>query len=410
MPAKPSLIARHLAPATAAQPAGAALLVLATLLVPAALFVPATAAAQPPGDAQPPAAAGDESTAGAEPKAGDEPSGAAGRPEAPPPPPADKPAPAPPPPAPADPPLLGPAPAAPEPAAAPSAEAATGEGGTAGAEATTPGADDGGTDAGRDVSPDPTSEVYAEDWWSLSHPVFELHGYYRVRAEFFNSFTLGRRDAIKPLWPQPPDNDYFSADKRAPHRVELCGDKPDDHEPCDNATQAGANMRFRLNPELHISDNLRVRSQIDLLDNIVLGSTPQGYANQPSDGGYQVVARGGYSPTGAFVSTQWAPSGGYNSFKDSILVKRVWGEYSSPVGQLRFGRMPSHLATNAPQVSFKTGTSYGYRDAWAAGFSETHAVVVWIGRADGGALPGMTGRDTALPALFSCGNSGTHGP
>ena len=65
------------------------------------------------------------------------------------------------------------------------------------------------------------------------------------------------------------------------------------------------------------------------------------------------------------------------------------------------GRMPSHLATNAPQVSFKTGTSYGYRDAWAAGFSGTHAVVVWIGRADGGALPGMTGRDAALPALFS---------
>jgi hypothetical protein len=41
--------------------------------------------------------------------------------------------------------------------------------------------------------------------------------------------------------------------------------------------QAGANMRFRLTPELHISDNLRVLSQIDMLDNLVLGSTPSGF-------------------------------------------------------------------------------------------------------------------------------------
>ena len=188
----------------------------------------------------------------------------------------------------------------------------------------------------------PTSEVYAEDWWRLSRPVFELHGYFRVRSEFFHNFALGRRDEVKPLWPQPPDHDYVDTGGN-PHNVVLCGSDPSSLEACDNNTQAGANMRFRLNPELHISDNVRVRAQIDLLDNIVLGSTPQGYANQPSDGGgYQVVARGGYSPLGSFSSTQWAPVAGVNSTTDSIVVKRVWGEYSSPIGQLRFGRMPSH--------------------------------------------------------------------
>ncbi len=124
--------------------------------------------------------------------------------------------------------------------------------------------------------------------------------------------------------------------------VKLCGSSPDKPEACDNATQAGANMRFRLNPELHISDNLRIRTQIDILDNVVLGSTPEGYANRPGSEGYQVVARGGYTPTGAFASTQWAPVAGLNSTVDSITVKRVWGEYSTPFGQLRFGRMPSH--------------------------------------------------------------------
>ena len=38
------------------------------------------------------------------------------------------------------------------------------------------------------------SEVYAEDWWSHARPTIDLHGYYRVRAELFHQFALGRRD------------------------------------------------------------------------------------------------------------------------------------------------------------------------------------------------------------------------
>ena len=187
------------------------------------------------------------------------------------------------------------------------------------------------------------SEIYAEDWWSHARPTFEFHGYFRVRAELFHNFALGRFDAPgNQIWPQPADNAY--ADLRGNTPVALCGDTPLSRESCEDDTQAGANMRFRLNPELHISDNLRVLSQIDLLDNLVLGSTPDGYSNQPggTGSGYRVVQRGGYSPAGAFASTQWAPSAGQNSTSDSIVVKRVWGEYLTPVGLLRFGRMPSH--------------------------------------------------------------------
>ena len=64
------------------------------------------------------------------------------------------------------------------------------------------------------------------------------------------------------------------------------------------------------------------------------------------------------------------------------------------------GRMPGRLTANAPQIAFKTGTSYGFRDAWAAGVSGDHAIVVWVGRADGAPRPRATGRDTALPILF----------
>jgi penicillin-binding protein 1C len=64
------------------------------------------------------------------------------------------------------------------------------------------------------------------------------------------------------------------------------------------------------------------------------------------------------------------------------------------------GRMPALLTQEAPVIAFKTGTSYGFRDAWAAGTGGGQAVVVWIGRADSSPRPGVTGRDGALPVLF----------
>ncbi|MCJ2134679.1 penicillin-binding protein 1C [Methylobacterium sp. J-026] len=51
-------------------------------------------------------------------------------------------------------------------------------------------------------------------------------------------------------------------------------------------------------------------------------------------------------------------------------------------------------------IAYKTGTSYGYRDAWAAGFDRRVTVVVWVGRPDGAAVPGLVGRTVAGPILF----------
>ncbi|MGP1274498.1 MAG: penicillin-binding protein 1C, partial [Caulobacterales bacterium] len=60
----------------------------------------------------------------------------------------------------------------------------------------------------------------------------------------------------------------------------------------------------------------------------------------------------------------------------------------------------ARLTAGAPAIAYKTGTSYGFRDAWAAGVAGGYAVVVWVGRADGAPRPGATGRQAALPALF----------
>ena len=54
----------------------------------------------------------------------------------------------------------------------------------------------------------------------------------------------------------------------------------------------------------------------------------------------------------------------------------------------------------ARDVGFKTGTSYGFRDAWAMGFSRRYTVGVWVGRADGSTRPGHFGRNDAAPLLL----------
>ncbi len=57
---------------------------------------------------------------------------------------------------------------------------------------------------------------------------------------------------------------------------------------------------------------------------------------------------------------------------------------------------------NAPvnRLAYKTGTSYGHRDAWAVGFDGRHVIGVWMGRADGTPVPGAFGGDLAAPILF----------
>lgn len=58
-----------------------------------------------------------------------------------------------------------------------------------------------------------------------------------------------------------------------------------------------------------------------------------------------------------------------------------------------------HLVQNRPAYAWKTGTSYGFRDAWAVAVSNDATVGVWIGRPDGTPSPGQYGAATAAPLL-----------
>jgi penicillin-binding protein 1C len=76
-------------------------------------------------------------------------------------------------------------------------------------------------------------------------------------------------------------------------------------------------------------------------------------------------------------------------------VGEILAEAPLPEG---FPSLP--VALRERRIAYKTGTSAGYRDAWAAGYSHNWTVVVWVGHADGTPRPGQLGRLSALPILF----------
>jgi penicillin-binding protein 1C len=61
---------------------------------------------------------------------------------------------------------------------------------------------------------------------------------------------------------------------------------------------------------------------------------------------------------------------------------------------------PPPLNAAGGRIAFKTGTSYGYRDAWAVGFDGRRTIGVWVGRPDGAPVSGLFGRGAAAPILF----------
>ncbi len=106
---------------------------------------------------------------------------------------------------------------------------------------------------------------------------------------------------------------------------------------------------------------------------------------------YASLARGGES-----VELLWQPNDNIFSPKPRRLLEpqAAW-----MVGDVLLGA-PVPLNSKSGNIAFKTGTSYGYRDAWAVGFDGATTIAVWVGRPDGSAVPGLIGRIAAAPILF----------
>ena len=71
------------------------------------------------------------------------------------------------------------------------------------------------------------------------------------------------------------------------------------------------------------------------------------------------------------------------------------------VGNVLIGTPPPENGAHN-RIAFKTGTSYGYRDAWAVGFDGKRTIGVWVGRPDGAPVTGLAGRTAAAPTGRRC--------
>ncbi|HEY1417179.1 MAG TPA: TIGR04551 family protein, partial [Myxococcaceae bacterium] len=146
--------------------------------------------------------------------------------------------------------------------------------------------------------------------------LLELHGYFRVRPELLHKLDLDQPPDLSNFWLFPrPNGQFLATGLSGGHSI------------------AGTNMRFRLDPTLNISEEVRIKAQIDALDNLVWGSTPQ-YAYIRQD----------RVDIGLLGASQVPPIPGVNSTQSNLAVKRVWGEVATPIGLLKFGRMGDQFA------------------------------------------------------------------
>ena len=147
---------------------------------------------------------------------------------------------------------------------------------------------------------------------SSDHVFIEHHGYLRFRADMHHTLDLGT---------------YSSAERRGtsqylpPLTSRVAGVNQD------SASLASANIRFRYEPTIHVGEQLRVHTTLDLPDNLVLGSTP--------DGGTMSVNARPDVPFGGLNDTQLP-------LDDALSLRYVWGVWDSELARVEFGRMRHH--------------------------------------------------------------------
>ncbi|MEI6805392.1 MAG: TIGR04551 family protein [Myxococcaceae bacterium] len=154
--------------------------------------------------------------------------------------------------------------------------------------------------------------AFAEDWKQETAPklnFLELNGYFRSRMNVLNHCDLGTFDPASggtSSCPVPTSyNSVENANKNA-------SDRP--------ATLFWADLRLRLDPTINVNEDIRIKGTVDILDNMVLGSS-SGLYKSPS------------YPYSFLSATQYETPG-------YLTVKRAWAEIDTAIGEIRFGRMP----------------------------------------------------------------------
>ena len=117
---------------------------------------------------------------------------------------------------------------------------------------------------------------------------------------------------------------------------------------------------------------------------------------------YASLADGGVYRPLRMIDGSDSPTPRRRSAVDRILSPEAAWVLTEILQEVRRPDLPQawDLTRGAPAVAWKTGTSYGHRDAWAVGFSRRYAIGVWVGNFDGRPRQGISGSEHAAPLLF----------
>ena len=130
-----------------------------------------------------------------------------------------------------------------------------------------------------------------------------------------------------------------------------------------------------------------------------------GLANMGEFAPYQIVLSGQQQLEPLGAESRWEP-------KTEDYSQRLLQEETSFIitEMLTTSQLPTNtvknpeafeMTLNLPKIAWKTGTSYGHRDAWCIGYSPKLTIGVWLGNFDGKGAPMLSGADAATPVLFA---------
>lgn len=125
------------------------------------------------------------------------------------------------------------------------------------------------------------------------------------------------------------------------------------------------------------------------------------YASLAEEGAHRPLAMF-KAPKGVAEGAAEGAAEGRRSQPERLLSRQAAWQVTEVLTDLERPDLPGswELTRDAPQVAWKTGTSYGHRDAWAVGFTRRFTVGVWVGHFDGTAVEGISGARDAAPLLF----------
>ncbi|MEO0815068.1 MAG: hypothetical protein AAFY60_19565, partial [Myxococcota bacterium] len=170
-------------------------------------------------------------------------------------------------------------------------------------------------------------ELSLSDWerddWMLLQPelsLVELNGYFRVRSQMFRRLNFGNSE----LGAEDPSR--FEVNEEV---VAGTGDS-DERE---DVNLAGTDLRLRLEPVINVTERVQVITTIDILDNLVMGSTPLSSPFVREDPDDTDARR---TPVNILNRSQASPQAGVNYVRDAILIRRAYARLTALNDQLQF--------------------------------------------------------------------------